>query len=295
MAPIAAPEESLSAFFNPNLGFRSEPGRLCPGSLSAPGLLPLYGCWGVRHRGGAVLAPSPSASEEVLLFWVDRHLAEGVALTLLLQTPSRALLKALGFRGFLPRVGRPLQPGRVTLACDPRPVRPPPSLNAPFTGAQLATLLFVCRGDAVLLMEKKRGHGAGLINGPGGKWEEGESLQACALREAEEELGIRGEAPRLSAELRFEDEGGSRIHGFAYRCTAFQGSPRESVEGKPFWVVRSAVPYGRMWPDDRGWLPWVLRGYRLRASFATAGPRLIAGHLAIDEAPEQGVPPSVTG
>jgi hypothetical protein len=55
------------------------------------------------------------------------------------------------------------------------------------------------------------------------------------------------------------------------------------------------MPYGRMWADDRGWLPWVLRGYRLRASFATAGARLLAGHLAIDAAPEQGVPAALAG
>jgi 8-oxo-dGTP diphosphatase len=295
MAPIAAQQGALSALFTPAPGATPTPGQLCPGRLVAPGLSPLPGHWGLRPRGGAVLAPSPSAPEGAVLPWADRLLAEGDALTLLLETPSPALLKALGHRGFLPRAGRPLQPGRLSLACDPRPPLAAPSLSASFPGAQLATLLFACKGDAVLLMEKKRGHGAGLINGPGGKLEAGESLRACALREAEEELGIRGEAPRLCAELRFEDQDGSRMHGFVYRCEAFQGTPRESGEGKPLWVSRDAVPYGRMWADDRAWLPWVLRGHGLRASFATAGARLLAGHLAVDEAPEQGVPAALAG
>ena len=242
-----------------------------------------------------MLAPIPFAPGDAVLAWADRFLAEDVALTLQLDGPPPALLKALGRRGFLPRAGMPLQASRLVLACDPRPVLAPPSLQGPFPGAQLATLLFVCPGDAGLLMEKKRGHGAGLINGPGGKLEPGESLRACALREAEEELGIRGEAPRLCAELRFEDRDGSRIHGFAYRCEAFTGAPRESAEGKPRWASRQAMPYGRMWADDRGWLPWVLRGYRLRASFATAGTRLLAGHLAIDAAPEEGMPAALAG
>jgi len=290
-----AQRDALSAWFTPAPGALPHRGKLCPGILSAPGLAPLSGCFGLRRRSGAMLAPRPSAPEDAVLAWADRFLAEGVALSLLLPGPSPAALKALGRRGFLPRAGQPLQAARLILACDPRPSLAPPTLQGPFPGAQLATLLFVCRGDRVLLMEKKRGHGAGLINGPGGKLEPGESLRACALREAKEELGIRGEAPRLCAELRFEDEDGSRIHGFAYRCEAFQGAPRESAEGKPLWVSRQAMPYGRMWADDRSWLPWVLRGYRLRASFATAGTRLLAGHLAIDAAPEQGVPPALAG
>lgn len=290
-----AQQRALTAFFTPVPGSTPDLGRLCPGTLAASGLLPLEGRFGLRRCGGAVLAPHPSAPGAVVLAWADRLLFEGLTLTLLLHAPPATLLKALGRRGFLPRVGQPLQAAQLILACDPRPSLEPPTLQGPFPGAQLATLLFVCQGDEVLLMEKKRGHGAGLINGPGGKLEAGESLRDCALREAEEELGIRGEAPRLCAELRFEDRDGSRIHGFAYRCERFQGVPRESAEGKPLWVSRNAMPYGRMWADDRGWLPWVLRGYRLRAGFATAGTRLLSGRLAIDAAPEQGVPAALAG
>lgn len=290
-----AQQKALLALFRPAPGSVPQLGRLCPGGLFAPGLLPLGGRFGLRRCGGAVLAPNPSDPDDAVLSWADRLLAEGVTLALLLDAPSLTLLKVLGRRGFLPRAGQPLQAARLLLVCDPRPSLQPPTLEGPFPGAQLATLLFVCQGDEVLLMEKKRGHGAGLINGPGGKLEAGESLRACALREAEEELGIRGKAPTLCAELRFEDRDGSRIHGFAYRCETFQGVPRESAEGKPLWVSRHAMPYGRMWADDRGWLPWVLRGHRLRASFATAGAGLLAGHLAIDAAPEQGVPPALAG
>lgn len=290
-----AQQSALSGVFTPAPGRAPRLGQLCPGHLASPGLSPLPGRYGLRPRGGAVLVPSPSASQGAMLPWIDRLLVPGAPLYLLLETPAPGLLKALGRRGFLPRIGRPLQRGRLTLVCDPRPPLAPPSLEGPFPGAQLATLLFVCQGDEVLLMEKKRGHGAGLINGPGGKLEPGESLRACALREAEEELGIRGEAPRLCAELRFEDEDGSRIHGFAYRCEAFLGAPRESAEGKPLWVSRNAMPYGRMWADDRGWLPWVLRGHRLRASFATSGTRLLAGHLDLDAAPERGLPAALAG
>ena len=120
-----------------------------------------------------MLAPNPSDPDDAVLSWADRLLAEGVTLALLLDAPSLTLLKVLGRRGFLPRAGQPLQAARLLLVCDPRPSLQPPTLEGPFPGAQLATLLFVCQGDEVLLMEKKRGHGAGLINGPGGKLEAG--------------------------------------------------------------------------------------------------------------------------
>jgi hypothetical protein len=47
----------------------------------------------------------------------------------------------------------------------------------------LATLLFVVQGGQVLLIRKKRGLGAGKINGPGGRLEPGESPEcSCARR-----------------------------------------------------------------------------------------------------------------
>jgi len=60
-----------------------------------------------------------------------------------------------------------------------------------------ATLLFVVRDGQILLIRKKRGLGAGKINGPGGKFEKGETPLACALRETQEELEIEAILPIL--------------------------------------------------------------------------------------------------
>jgi len=57
---------------------------------------------------------------------------------------------------------------------------------ATWTPVDTATLLFVVRHTEVLLIRKKRGLGAGKINGPGGRLEKGESLAECAVRETEE-------------------------------------------------------------------------------------------------------------
>ena len=49
-----------------------------------------------------------------------------------------------------------------------------------------ATLVFVFRGDEVLLINKKRGLGKGKVNGPGGKVDPGETALQAAIRELEE-------------------------------------------------------------------------------------------------------------
>ena len=49
----------------------------------------------------------------------------------------------------------------------------------------VANLVFLTRGQEVLLIHKKTGLGAGKINGPGGKLEPGESPLEGAIREVE--------------------------------------------------------------------------------------------------------------
>ena len=55
---------------------------------------------------------------------------------------------------------------------------------------QLANLCFIVKDGRVLLIRKKRGLGAGKINGPGGKLEPGETALAAAIREVQEEIGV---------------------------------------------------------------------------------------------------------
>ena len=132
-----------------------------------------------------------------------------------------------------------------------------------------ATLLFVARGDELLLIRKKRGLGAGKINAPGGRIEANESPAECAIREVIEELGVRALAVQERGLLRFQFVDGLALHVTVFYATRFEGDPVETDEAIPMWTRTDAIPYEEMWADDRVWMPELLAGRRfaLRAVF----------------------------
>lgn len=152
------------------------------------------------------------------------------------------------------------------------------------------TLLFLVRNGEVLLIRKRRGHGAGRINGPGGKPDPGESPLACALRETEEEVGVRVDAARLAAVLRFLDVSGDDWLGYVFVAGQGSGTPRTSAEAIPAWHPLDALPFDEMWDDDRIWLPRVLAGEYLDGAFLFDAGRLLAHRLRRVDAAALGDP-----
>ncbi len=123
---------------------------------------------------------------------------------------------------------------------------------------QHATLMFVLRGEEILLIRKKRGLGEGKINGPGGKLDPGETPLACAVRETREEVGITAVQPRAMGQIDFQFVHGLTIRGYIYRADDFQGTPTETAEAIPLWRPVRALPFEEMWQDDAVWLPWLI-------------------------------------
>jgi 8-oxo-dGTP diphosphatase len=130
-----------------------------------------------------------------------------------------------------------------------------------------ATLMFIVRNGEILLIEKKRGHGAGKVNGPGGKIDPGETPRQAAIRETQEELGITPLDPVKVGELWFAMSDVPDILCHVYRAEDFEGSPVETDEAVPLWTPVEAVPYDRMWADDVAWLPLVIEGVTFRGRF----------------------------
>jgi 8-oxo-dGTP diphosphatase len=144
---------------------------------------------------------------------------------------------------------------------------------------QVGTLLFLVDGGRLLLIRKRRGHGAGKINGPGGKPEPGEAPLACVLRETDEEVGVSPRKIELAAVLRFIDTQDEDWLGYIFVGEGCVGTPRETAEASPAWHALDDLPFDEMWDDDRYWLPRVLAGERLEGEFLFAGGRLLAHRL----------------
>lgn len=146
---------------------------------------------------------------------------------------------------------------------------------------QLTTLMFVVSGGHILLMRKKRGLGAGKINGPGGRLEGGESALACAVRETREELLIEPRDVRPAGELFFHAEDQPRIHCSLFVAEGYAGTPTETDEAIPLRVPLDEIPYDEMWPDNRYWLPPVVAGKRVRGYSIFARQQLVDHRLDV--------------
>lgn len=151
---------------------------------------------------------------------------------------------------------------------------------------QTGTLMFLHHAGRVLLIRKRRGHGAGKINGPGGKPEPGETPLQCVIRETEEETGVQVQAPRLAAVFRFIDLHQTDWLGFIYRGRCWSGEPRVTAEAFPDWYPVTELPFDEMWEDDRLWLPRVLSGDCLEGDFLFADGALLAYRLRDVEHPD---------
>lgn len=144
-----------------------------------------------------------------------------------------------------------------------------------------ANLLFIVREGKILLIRKKRGFGAGKINGPGGKVDPGETPLAAALRETFEELGITPLGAEQRGELHFQFRDGYSLHCAVFLAHDFAGEPRETAEAVPLWTPLDQIPYGEMWADDRHWLPLLLRGAHFKGYFDFDGERLLHRRIVV--------------
>jgi len=145
-----------------------------------------------------------------------------------------------------------------------------------------ATLVFVFRGDEILLINKKTGLGKGKVNGPGGKVDPGETPEIAAIRECHEELDIAVSNLEYCGEHRFQFVDGYSIHVWVYRTQDFTGIPTESREATPLWTRLDQIPYDRMWEDDKYWLPMVVRGERFQARWIFDGDRMVDHAIEAD-------------
>ena len=132
-------------------------------------------------------------------------------------------------------------------------------------------LCYILRNDSeVLLAFKKKGFGIGKWNGPGGKVMSDESPLESVIREVQEEVGLKVINLQNVGYLEFIWPSKMEHHNNrcnVYLAKQFQGSPRESEECLPKWFRFDQVPYNKMWPDDKIWLPDILASQTIKKRF----------------------------
>jgi 8-oxo-dGTP diphosphatase len=146
---------------------------------------------------------------------------------------------------------------------------------------QRATLLFVIQDSHILLIHKKRGLGAGKINGPGGRIDPGELPQDCAIREVQEELKITPLSVEKRGALSFQFVDGLSIHCEVFTAKDCDGTPQETDEAIPLWAPVDKIPYDRMWADDQVWLPVLLAGKKFAGRFLFDGDDMLGHEVTV--------------
>jgi len=133
---------------------------------------------------------------------------------------------------------------------------------------KITTLGIVLQDDKILLGEKKRGEiGIGVLSGPGGKLDPGETVEECVVRETREELEIELDPSSLEliAVIDFfaADELDFRVYIFRARISS--GEIHETADIIPGWYPINDSTFERTYESDRHWLPKAARGEKFRA------------------------------
>ena len=118
----------------------------------------------------------------------------------------------------------------------------------------------------ILLAMKKRRFGKGRWNGYGGKVKKGESVEESAVREIEEESRIKASKLEKMGIINFEFKKtpGDILEVHFFHILDYKGEAIETEEMRPRWFDIEKLPYNKMWPDDRYWMPIFLRGEKFK-------------------------------
>ena len=117
-----------------------------------------------------------------------------------------------------------------------------------------STLCYITRGDEVLMLhrvKKKNDLNKDKWIGIGGKFEAQESPDACLLREAMEETGLRLTSWRCRGVVTFLSDTWEGEYMYLFTADGFEGMLKECDEGELQWVPRAFLDELPKWEGDK--------------------------------------------
>lgn len=145
---------------------------------------------------------------------------------------------------------------------------------------KLATLCYLKKDHQTLMLhrvKKLNDIHEGKWNGLGGKLEQGETPEECALREVREESGLSMKNPKLRGFLTFpafsKDED---WYVFVYTATEFDGRLIDSNEGILQWIDDAELMNLNLWEGDRIFLKWLEEGRFFSGKFVYQEGNLVS-------------------
>jgi len=126
---------------------------------------------------------------------------------------------------------------------------------------KLATLCYVKKDGKTLMIhrvKKERDFHEGKWNGLGGKFEQGETPEECAVRELKEESGLDVKSLKMKGFITFPMfDGKDDWFVFVFVIDDFTGELIDSPEGNLEWIPDDKLLDLNLWDGDKIFLPWL--------------------------------------
>lgn len=119
---------------------------------------------------------------------------------------------------------------------------------------KLTTLCYIEHDDQYLMLhrvKKENDENHDKWIGVGGKFEEGESLEDCLLREVKEETGLTLREYCLRGIITFVSNEWGTEYMYLYTATKYEGTLTECDEGELVWVPKDELSKLTLWEGDR--------------------------------------------
>ena len=151
---------------------------------------------------------------------------------------------------------------------------------------KLATLVYLRKDGQTLMMHRGRKPGdvhAGKWNGLGGKLEQGETPEACAIREIREESGLELRNPQLRGILTFPlFKDNEDWYVYVFTGTDFSGDLMpDSPEGALEWIDTDKILSLPLWEGDKIFIPLLDTPGIFSGSFSYVDKKLVDHSMII--------------